>query len=231
MEKKVKSISKKIGWSSRCMRVAVANISFSREDCKFTFTQYNIKFPEYWQKINEVVLCFKSSMTYKAFSESDTFNYLELTLNDRRPRTPVLNCQLGYCLSPLPKDVRDQEYFLKKYRRSIINWVSLDYEISTALFLRIRPFSFEINRSYNFWSNKGSLLQRLSRKHFLEIFTPYSSEILKFRKFLHTILHFANGFVVLKKFQKVWDKSCRIAFKRINLGWSSCVNVRFISRL
>uniref|UniRef100_A0A915PS28 DNA-directed DNA polymerase n=1 Tax=Setaria digitata TaxID=48799 RepID=A0A915PS28_9BILA len=55
--------------------------------------------------------------------ESDTFNYLELTLNDSKPRTPVLNCQLGHCLTPLPKDVRDHEYFLKKYRRSIINWV------------------------------------------------------------------------------------------------------------
>lgn len=57
------------------------------------------------------------------YSESDTFNYLELTLNDSKPRTPVLDCQLGYCLTPLPKDVRDHEYFLKKYRRSIINWV------------------------------------------------------------------------------------------------------------
>lgn len=60
-------------------------------------------------------------------SESDTFNYLELTLNDSKPRTPVLDCQLGYCLTPLPRDVRDHEYFLKKYRRSIINWVILDY--------------------------------------------------------------------------------------------------------
>uniref|UniRef100_A0A183DN26 Mitochondrial DNA polymerase catalytic subunit n=1 Tax=Gongylonema pulchrum TaxID=637853 RepID=A0A183DN26_9BILA len=60
-------------------------------------------------------------VSYKC--ESDTFNYLELTLNNQKPRTPVLDCQLGYCLSPLPKDVKDHEYFLKKYRRSIINWV------------------------------------------------------------------------------------------------------------
>ncbi|MCP9262342.1 hypothetical protein DINM_005615 [Dirofilaria immitis] len=60
---------------------------------------------------------------YTGGFESDTFNYLELTLNDPKPRTPVLDCQLGYCLSPLPKDIRDHEYFLKKYRRSIINWV------------------------------------------------------------------------------------------------------------
>uniref|UniRef100_A0A1I8EM99 DNA-directed DNA polymerase n=1 Tax=Wuchereria bancrofti TaxID=6293 RepID=A0A1I8EM99_WUCBA len=60
---------------------------------------------------------------YTGGFESDTFNYLELTLNDPNPRTPVLDCQLGYCLTPLPKDVKDHEYFLKKYRRSIINWV------------------------------------------------------------------------------------------------------------
>lgn len=65
-----------------------------------------------------------SKKNIKTFSESDTFNYLELTLNDPKPRTPVLDCQLGYCLTPLPKDVRDHEYFLKKYRRSIINWVT-----------------------------------------------------------------------------------------------------------
>ncbi|VDM96842.1 unnamed protein product [Thelazia callipaeda] len=58
-----------------------------------------------------------------SFSESDTFNYLELVLNDANPSTPILNCQLGYCLTPLSENVRDHEYFLKKYRRSIINWV------------------------------------------------------------------------------------------------------------
>ncbi|OZC06502.1 DNA-directed DNA polymerase [Onchocerca flexuosa] len=73
-----------------------------------------------WNKLRENG---QDEVDFSKDCESDTFNYLELTLNDPELRTPVLDCQLGYCLTPLPKDIRDHEYFLKKYRRSIINWV------------------------------------------------------------------------------------------------------------
>ncbi|VDD87886.1 unnamed protein product [Enterobius vermicularis] len=55
--------------------------------------------------------------------ESATFNYLELMLRKRHLRTPVLDCQLGYGLEPLPETAPDASYFLSKYRRSIVNWV------------------------------------------------------------------------------------------------------------
>uniref|UniRef100_A0A0N5AUE9 Mitochondrial DNA polymerase catalytic subunit n=1 Tax=Syphacia muris TaxID=451379 RepID=A0A0N5AUE9_9BILA len=63
------------------------------------------------------------TMLYSDGYESSTFNYLELMLRQQYLRTPVLECQLGYGLEPLPNTVPDANYFLLKYRRSIINWV------------------------------------------------------------------------------------------------------------
>lgn len=58
-------------------------------------------------------------------SESETFNYLEMVIKEEKPRTPILGCRLGFALQPLSKSVPDQEHFIRKYKRSIINWVSL----------------------------------------------------------------------------------------------------------
>ena len=57
------------------------------------------------------------------FSESDTFNFLEIKALEDSPKTPILGCRLSQALEALPKDVPDADLFRQRYKRTVINWV------------------------------------------------------------------------------------------------------------
>lgn len=57
------------------------------------------------------------------YSESDTFNYLELCARNPEPRTPVLDCRLTRALEPLPSYIAGADDFQQRYKRTVINWV------------------------------------------------------------------------------------------------------------
>uniref|UniRef100_A0A0N5BAK4 DNA-directed DNA polymerase n=1 Tax=Strongyloides papillosus TaxID=174720 RepID=A0A0N5BAK4_STREA len=69
--------------------------------------------------------CFKNTQ-YKLFYggiESDTFNFLNLILDEPELRTPVLKCKLGNGFHPRPKYSVGSLQFLNYFKRSITNWV------------------------------------------------------------------------------------------------------------
>ncbi|CAB3405513.1 unnamed protein product [Caenorhabditis bovis] len=55
--------------------------------------------------------------------ESSTFNFLELCAASDDLRTPILECKIADSLGKLPKGTPDSQYFDKKYKRSIMNWI------------------------------------------------------------------------------------------------------------
>lgn len=59
----------------------------------------------------------------KVFSESHTFNFLEIKAQEKSPSTPILGCRLSQALEALPDDVPGAEDFRKRYKRTVINWV------------------------------------------------------------------------------------------------------------
>lgn len=71
------------------------------------------------------------------FSESHTFNFLEIKSRDPEPKTPILNCRLSRSLEPLSNpNTPSSLNFSRKYKRSVINWVTIFiYDINFSNFL------------------------------------------------------------------------------------------------
>lgn len=69
--------------------------------------------------------CFKKTRhkLYYGGIESDTFNFLNLILDESELRTPILNCKLGNGFHPRPKYSVGSIKFLNFFKRSITNWV------------------------------------------------------------------------------------------------------------
>ncbi|CAI2324520.1 unnamed protein product [Caenorhabditis sp. 36 PRJEB53466] len=55
--------------------------------------------------------------------ESSTFNFLEISASAPHLRTPILGCQIADSLGRLPKGTPDAQYFDRKYKRSVMNWI------------------------------------------------------------------------------------------------------------
>ena len=64
------------------------------------------------------------TVNYNCYSETATFNFLEEEAKKDILRTPVLNCQMTDALSALPPDTPDRDVYAKKFKRSVMNWVS-----------------------------------------------------------------------------------------------------------
>ena len=62
--------------------------------------------------------------------ESSTFNFLETSAAAHDLRTPILGCQIADSLGKLPEGTPDSAYFDRRYKRSVMNWVSRKIEIS-----------------------------------------------------------------------------------------------------
>uniref|UniRef100_A0A1I7TFQ6 DNA-directed DNA polymerase n=2 Tax=Caenorhabditis tropicalis TaxID=1561998 RepID=A0A1I7TFQ6_9PELO len=55
--------------------------------------------------------------------ESSTFNFLETSAAAHDLRTPILGCQIADSLGKLPQGTPDSDFFDKKYKRSVMNWI------------------------------------------------------------------------------------------------------------